>query len=69
VFIEYQAVSSQPTDPPIRSDMSIAASTAMDTFQSDINDVKEDVQEFNNGMKSIQEMLQQLITPIPKNFQ
>jgi hypothetical protein len=40
----YQAVSSQPTDPPINSDMSIAASTAMDTFKSYIADVKEDVQ-------------------------
>jgi hypothetical protein len=40
----YQGVSSQPTDPPIHSDMSIAASTAMETFQSEIDDVKEDVQ-------------------------
>jgi hypothetical protein len=40
----YQTVSSQPTDPPIHSDMSIAASTSMETFQLDIEDVKEDVQ-------------------------
>jgi hypothetical protein len=46
----YQAVSSQPTDPPIHSDMSIAASTAMENFQSEIDDVKEDVQELKNGM-------------------
>jgi prophage DNA circulation protein len=59
----YQAVSSQPTDPPIHSDMSIAASTAMETFQSDIDDVKEDVQELNNGMQTIQKMLQHLIKP------
>jgi hypothetical protein len=59
----YQAVSSQPTDPPIHSDMPIAASTAMETFQSDIDYVKEDVQELKNGMKTIQKMLQQLITP------
>jgi prophage DNA circulation protein len=59
----YQAVSSQPTDPPIRSDMSIASSTAMETFQSDIDDVKEDVQELKNGMQTIQKMLQQIITP------
>jgi hypothetical protein len=39
----YQAVSSQPTNPPIHSDMYIAASTAMETFQSDVDDVKEDV--------------------------
>jgi phage-related protein len=43
--------------------MSIAASTAMETFQSDIDDVKEDVQELNNGMQNIQKMLKQLITP------
>jgi hypothetical protein len=59
----YQAVSSQPTDPPIHSDMSMAESTAMGTFQSYIDDVKEDVQELKNGMKTIQKMLQQLITP------
>jgi prophage DNA circulation protein len=59
----YQSVSSQPTAPPIHSDMSIAASTAMETFQSDIYDVKEDIQELNNGMQNIQKMLQQLITP------
>jgi hypothetical protein len=53
----YQSVSSQPTDPPINSDMSIAASTAMETFQSDIDDVKEDFQELNNGMKAIQKTL------------
>jgi prophage DNA circulation protein len=62
----YQAVSSQPTDPPIHSDMSIAASTAMDTFQSDIDDLKEDVQELNNGMQTIQKVLHQLITPTAK---
>jgi prophage DNA circulation protein len=43
--------------------MSIAASTAMETFQSDIDDVKEDVQELKNGMQIIHKMLQQLITP------
>jgi hypothetical protein len=59
----YQAVSSQPTDPPIHSYMSIAASTSVDTFQSDIDDVKEDVQELKNGMQTIQKILQQLITP------
>jgi polyhydroxyalkanoate synthesis regulator phasin len=59
----YQAVSSQPTDLPIHSDMSIAASTTMETFQSDIDDVKDDVQELKNGMQTIQNMLQQLITP------
>jgi hypothetical protein len=32
----------------------------MDKFQSDIDDVKEDVQELNHGMKTIQK-LQQLI--------
>jgi hypothetical protein len=35
----------------------------METFQSDIDDGKEDVQELKTGMKSIQKMLQQLITP------
>jgi hypothetical protein len=59
----YQAVSSQPTDPPIHSYMSIAAITAMETFQSDIDDVKEDVQELKNGMQTIHKMLQQLIKP------
>jgi hypothetical protein len=59
----YQAVSLQPTDPPIHSDMSIAASAAMETFQLDTDDVKEDVQELNNGMQTIQKMRQQLITP------
>jgi prophage DNA circulation protein len=59
----YQVVSSQPTDPPIHSDMSIAASTAMETFQSEIDDVKEDVQELKNGIQTIHKMLQQLITP------
>jgi hypothetical protein len=43
--------------------MSIAASTEMETFQSDIDDVKEDVQEINNGMQIIHKILQQLITP------
>jgi hypothetical protein len=38
----YHLVSSQPTVPPIKSDMYIAASTSMETFQSDIDDVKED---------------------------
>jgi hypothetical protein len=41
--------------------MYIAASTAMETFQSYIDDAKEDVQELNNGMQTIQKMLQQLI--------
>jgi prophage DNA circulation protein len=59
----YQAVSSQSTDPPIHSYISIAARTAMETFQSDIDDVKEDVQELKNGMQTIQKMLQQLIKP------
>jgi prophage DNA circulation protein len=43
--------------------MSIAESTAMETFQSNIDYVKEDVQEIKNGMQTIQKMLQQLITP------
>jgi prophage DNA circulation protein len=43
--------------------MSISASTAMETFQSDIDDVKEDIQELKNGMQTIHKMLQQLITP------
>jgi prophage DNA circulation protein len=59
----YQSVSLQPTAPPIHSDMYIAASTAMETFKSDIDNVKEDVQEFKNGMQNIQKMLQQLNTP------
>jgi prophage DNA circulation protein len=59
----YQSVSSQPTVPPIHSDISIAVSTSMETFQLDIDDVKEDVQEFKTGMQTIQKMLQQLITP------
>jgi hypothetical protein len=59
----YQSVSSQPADPPIHSDMYIAANTEMETFQSDIDDVKEDVQELKNCMQTIQKMLQQLITP------
>jgi hypothetical protein len=46
----YESVSSQPTAPPIHSDMSISASTAMETFQSDIDNVKEDVQELKTGM-------------------
>jgi hypothetical protein len=36
----YQSVSLQPTDLSIHSDMSIAASTVMENFQSDIDDVK-----------------------------
>jgi hypothetical protein len=59
----YQSVSSQRIDSPIHSDMSIAASTAIETFQSDIYNVKEDVQDLKNGMQTIQKMLQQLITP------
>jgi prophage DNA circulation protein len=59
----YQAVSSQSTDPPIHSDMYIAARTATETFQSYIDDVKDDLQKLNNGMQTIQKMLQQLITP------
>jgi hypothetical protein len=59
----FQAVISQPTDPPIQSYMSIAASTAMETFHSDIGDFKEDVQELKNGMQTIQKMLQHIITP------
>jgi hypothetical protein len=59
----YQAVSLQPIDPPIHSDMYIAASKAMETNQSEINDVKENVQELKNGMQTIQKILQQLITP------
>jgi cellobiose-specific phosphotransferase system component IIA len=34
----------------------------METFQSDIDDAKEDVQEINNGMQNTHKMLQQLIT-------
>jgi hypothetical protein len=48
----YQGVSLQPTDPPIHSDMSIAASTVIETFQSDIDDVKGGVQELNKGMQT-----------------
>jgi prophage DNA circulation protein len=59
----YQAVSSQPTYPPIHSDMPISASTSMETFQSDIDGVKGGVQELKNGMQNIQKMLQLLITP------
>jgi prophage DNA circulation protein len=59
----YQSVSSQPTAPPIHSDMSIASSTEMETFQLYIDDLKEDVQELKNGMQNIHKMLQQLITP------
>jgi FtsZ-binding cell division protein ZapB len=40
--------------------MSITAITTREIFQSDIDDVKEDVQELNNGMQTIQKM-QQLI--------
>jgi hypothetical protein len=36
----------------------------METFQLDIDDVKEDVQELKNGMKTIQKMLQDLIKPM-----
>jgi uncharacterized phage infection (PIP) family protein YhgE len=35
----------------------------METFQSDIDDVTEDVQELKMGMKNIQHLLQQLVTP------
>jgi hypothetical protein len=35
----------------------------METFQSDIDDVKEDVQELKNDIQTIQKMLQQIITP------
>jgi hypothetical protein len=59
----YQEVSSQPTAPPIHSVMSIAASTAMETFQLDIDDVKEYDQDLKNCMQNIQKMLRQLITP------
>jgi prophage DNA circulation protein len=59
----YQSVSLQTTDPPIHSDTSITASTAMETFQSDIDGVKGDVQEIKNGIQTIQKLLQQLITP------
>jgi uncharacterized phage infection (PIP) family protein YhgE len=43
--------------------MYISASTAMETFQSEIDDVREDVQELKIGMQNIQKMLQQIITP------
>jgi hypothetical protein len=46
----YQSVSSQPKDAPIHSYMSTAASTVMETFQSDMDDVTEDIQELENGM-------------------
>jgi prophage DNA circulation protein len=59
----YHAVSLKTTHPPIHSDMSISAIIAMETFQSDIDNVKEDVQGIKTGMKKIQKMLQQLITP------
>jgi hypothetical protein len=59
----YQGVSSHPKNPPLHSDMYIAESTAMETFQSDIDDVKEDFQDLKNGMQTIEKMLQQLITP------
>jgi hypothetical protein len=59
----HQTVSSQPTVPPINSDMFISEITAMETFQLDIDNVKEDVQELKTGMKSTQKMLQHLITP------
>jgi prophage DNA circulation protein len=59
----YQSVSSQPTSPAIHSDMSIAEIITMETFQSDIDDVKEDVQELKNGMKNLLKMLQQIIKP------
>jgi hypothetical protein len=58
----YQSVSSQRTDPPIHSYMYIEASTAMETFQSDIDDVTEDVQDLKNGIQTIQKILQQLIS-------
>jgi hypothetical protein len=61
----YQASSVQPRAPLINSDMYIAASTAMETFQSDIDNVKEDVQELKTGMQTIQQMLQKLVTPTP----
>jgi hypothetical protein len=59
----YQAVSLQPIAPPIHSYISIAASTAMENFQLDIYDVKEDVQELKNGIQNMQKILQQLIIP------
>jgi hypothetical protein len=43
--------------------MYIAASTEMETFQLDIEDVEEGVQALKTSIKSIQKMLQQLITP------
>jgi archaellum component FlaC len=43
--------------------MSILASTTMETFQSEIDDVKEDVKELKNGMQTIHKMVQQFITP------
>jgi hypothetical protein len=59
----YQAVSSQPTNPPLHSDIYITARTEMETFQLDIDDVKEYVQEIKNGLQTIQKMLRQPITP------
>jgi hypothetical protein len=50
----YQSISVQPRAPHINSDMSIAASTVLETFQSDINDVKEDFQELETDMQTIQ---------------
>jgi hypothetical protein len=49
----HQSISSQPPSPPIHSYMSIGASTTMETFQSDIDYVKEDAQELKNGMQNI----------------
>jgi FtsZ-binding cell division protein ZapB len=43
--------------------MYIAASTEMETFQLDIDNVKEDVQELKNGVQTIQKLLQQINTP------
>jgi hypothetical protein len=59
----YHTVSLKPTNPPTHSDMPITASTAMETFQSDNDDIKEDVQELKNDMQNIHKMLQQLIKP------
>jgi hypothetical protein len=58
----YQAGISQPS-PPINSDMHIARSMVMETFQLYIDDVKEDVHEINTGVQSIQQMIQHLIAP------
>jgi hypothetical protein len=62
----YQSVNSQPIFPHIHPDMSISASTAMEAFHPDIDDVKEDVQDLKTGMQNIQKMLQQIITPTAK---